>query len=161
MLERVDRAVAASLRWISVASLCALFATVAFVVVTRVFGLRSAGWTDELIEFLFAWLLFPCAAGLWRTRSHFTVDLLAQTIASPAIRRVLGIVVEVLCLVFLAVFVYEACVFVEASIGESSPVFGFSRAWWYGVMPIAGTIMIAYSVARLAALARGRELVLQ
>jgi TRAP-type C4-dicarboxylate transport system permease small subunit len=102
-LARADRAIAAALRAISVASLCALFATVAFVVVTRVFGLRSAGWTDELIELSFGWLIFPCAASLWRTKSHFTVDLLEQTIASPAVRRALGIAVEVLCLVFRGV----------------------------------------------------------
>ena len=104
-LARADRAIAAALRVISVASLCALFATVAFVVITRVFGLRSAGWTDELIELSFGWLIFPCAASLWRTKSHFTVDLLEQTISSPAVRRALAITVEVLCLVFLVVFV--------------------------------------------------------
>jgi TRAP-type C4-dicarboxylate transport system permease small subunit len=160
MLGRADRALAAALRWISVGCLGALFLTIAFVVVTRIFGLRSAGWTDELIELTFGWLLFPCAASLWRTKSHFTVDLLEQTIASPAVRRALAIAVESLCLVFLAVFVYEACVFVEASLSESSPVFGVSRVWWYGVMPIAGAIMIAYSLARLVALVKGEELVL-
>jgi TRAP-type C4-dicarboxylate transport system permease small subunit len=40
-------------------------------------------------------------------------------------------------------------------------VFGYSRAWWYVVMPIAGTIMAAYSVARLAAVVRGEPLVLR
>jgi TRAP-type C4-dicarboxylate transport system permease small subunit len=159
-LARVDRAIAATLRAISVASLCALFATVAFVVVTRVFGLRSAGWTDELIELSFGWLIFPCAASLWRTKSHFTVDLLEQTIGNPAVKRALAIVVEVLCLVFLVVFVYESAVFVEASVSESSPVFGISRAWWYGVMPITGAIMILYSSARLVVAVRGRALAL-
>ena len=158
VLGRVDRGLAAALRWISVGCLSALFLTISFVVVTRIFGLRSAGWTDELIELLFGWLLFPCAAGLWRTKSHFTVDLLEQTIASPAVRRVLAIVVETLCLVFLAVFVYEACVFVEASASERSPVFGYSRLYWYVVMPIAGAIMAAYSIARLVAAVRGRAL---
>ena len=51
------------------------------------------------------------------------------------------------------VFVYESAVFVEASASERSPVFGYSRA--YVVIPIAGTIMAAYSVARLAAAVRG------
>ena len=160
-LARADRAIAAALRGISVASLCALFATVTFVVVTRVFGLRSAGWTDELIELSFGWLIFPCAASLWRTRSHFTVDLLEQMITSPAVRRALAITVEVLCLVFLVVFVYESAVFVEASASERSPVFGYSRAYWYVVMPIAGTIMVAYSLARLVAAVRRKELVLR
>jgi TRAP-type C4-dicarboxylate transport system permease small subunit len=159
-LGRADRALAAALKRVSVVCLAALFLTISFVVVTRIFGLRSAGWTDELIELTFGWLLFPCAASLWRTKSHFTVDLLEQTIASPEVRRALTIAVEALCLVFLAVFVYEACVFVEASLSESSPVFGISRAWWYGVMPITGAIMMVYSFARLVAAVRGRALVL-
>lgn len=160
-LVRVDRAVAAVLKGISVTCLAALFTTITFVVVTRVFGLRSAGWTDELIELTFGWLLFPCAASLWRIRGHFAVDLLEQTIASPGVRRVLAITVEALCLVFLVVFVYEACVFVEASASERSPVFGASRIWWYGVMPIAGAIMAAYSAARLVAAVRRKELILE
>ena len=160
-LARVDRAIAAALKAISVASLCMLFATVAFVVITRVFALRSAGWTDELIELAFGWLIFPCAASLWRTKSHFTVDLLEQTIRSPATRRALAIAVEALCLVFLVVFVYESAIFVEASASERSPVFGYSRAYWYVVMPLAGAIMVAYSVARLVAAARRKELVLR
>ena len=52
ILRRVDRGLAAALRWISVGCLSALFLTISFVVVTRIFGLRSAGWTDELIELL-------------------------------------------------------------------------------------------------------------
>ncbi len=160
-LARADRAIATALQAISVASLCMLFATVALVVITRVFGLRSAGWTDELIELAFGWLIFPTAANLWRTKSHFTVDLLEQTIASPAVRRALAIAVETLCLVFLVVFVYESAVFVEASVTESSPVFGLSRAWWYGVMPITGAIMTLYSFARLVVALRGRALVLR
>jgi TRAP-type C4-dicarboxylate transport system permease small subunit len=160
-LARADRAIAAALKVISVASLCMLFATVAFVVITRVFALRSAGWTDELIELTFGWLIFPCAASLWRTKSHFTVDLLEQTIGSLAVRRALAISVEVLCLVFLVVFVYESALFVEASASERSPVFGYSRAYWYVVMPLAGAIMVAYSVARLVAAVRRKELVLQ
>ncbi len=160
-LARADRVVAAALKAVSVASLCALFVTVAFVVITRIFGLRSAGWTDELIELSFGWLIFPCAAALWRTKSHFTVDLLEQTITRPSVRRALAILVEALCLVFLVVFVYESAVFVEASASERSPVFGYSRVYWYVVMPIAGTIMAAYSVARLVAAVRRKELVLR
>ena len=49
----------------------------------------------------------------------------------------------------------EACVFVDASASERSPVFGYSRLYWYIVMPIAGAIMAAYSAARLVAAVRG------
>ena len=49
----------------------------------------------------------------------------------------------------------------EASASERSPVFGYSRAYWYVVMPIAGAIMVAYSVARLVAAVRRQELALR
>ena len=159
--SRLDFLLSAGLKSISVASLCLLFATVALVVATRIFGLRSAGWTDELIELFFAWLLFPCAAALWRTKGHFAVDLLSQTLRSQALKRGLAVLVEALCLVFLAVFVWQACVFVQSTVSETSPVFGVSRIYWYGVMPLTGAIMAGYSVARIFWLMRNKELQLQ
>lgn len=153
MMRRIDRSIAASLDAVSLVSLCLLLLTVAWVVVTRTFNLRSAGWTDELIELFFAWLLFPCIASLWRSKAHFTVDLL-HTMAGPSARHALNIVVELLCLVFLAVFFWQACVFVESSVAETSPVFGLSRLYWYGVMPLMGAVMLGYSIARLVGLVR-------
>jgi TRAP-type C4-dicarboxylate transport system permease small subunit len=109
---------------------------------------------------LFAWLLFPCAAALWRRRRHFTVDPFEQTIPSATARRALAIVVAALCLMFLAALFRQACAFVEASATETSPVFGVSRVYWYGVMPLAAGLMIAYSVARRVALAKAKDLFL-
>lgn len=153
-LRRIDRAVVAMLAGVSLASLGLLFVTVAIVVVTRIFSLRSAGWTDELIELFFAWLLFPCIAWLWRSREHFTVDLLLVSMTHSGTRRALLIVVEILSLVFLAIYFWQACVMVESSYTETSPVFGLSRIYWYGVMPLTALIMIAYSVAHLVSLIR-------
>lgn len=161
LLSRLDRAVAAALRGISLVNFVLLFLTVAMVVVTRILALRSAGWTDELIELFFAWVLFPCAATLWRTGGHFAVDLVPQMLRNPRLRRALAAAVEVLCLVFLVVFFWQACVFVRVSASETSPVFGFSRVYWYGVMPLAALVMVGYSAARLVCLARGKELRLQ
>ena len=157
-LRRFDRALGSTLNVLCVASLCLLFATVTLVVVTRILALRSAGWTDELIELFFAWLLFPCAAALWRTQGHFTVDLIPQMLQHTRARRPLAIAVELLCLGFLGVFFWQACVFVESSASETSPVFGVSRVYWYGVMPLAAAIMIGYSVARVVGLLRKQEL---
>lgn len=151
-LLKLDFCLASGLKGISVACLSLLFCTVALVVITRVFSLRSAGWTDELIELFFAWLLFPCAAELWRTQGHFAVDLIPQLLQKTLARRPLAIAVELLCLVFLGVLFWQGCVFVESSASETSPVFGVSRIYWYGVMPLTAAIMIGYSTARLIGL---------
>ena len=156
-LEWLDHAVGVGLKATMIASFVALFSMVAWVVATRVLGLRSAGWTDELIELFFAWMLFPGAASLWREKGHFAVDLAVQLVKSSRARRVLAIVNEVLCLLFLVVFVVEAVVLIEVNSSETSPVFGLPRAWWYGVMPLAGSIMIVYSITRIALNLQGRE----
>ena len=98
------------------------------------------------------------AAALWRSKGHLAVDLLPQMISGPAARRGLAVLVEALCLAFLAVLFWQACVFVESTLSETSPVFGVSRVYWYGVMPLLAAIMIGYSIARLFCLIQGREL---
>jgi TRAP-type C4-dicarboxylate transport system permease small subunit len=156
-LARLDRMVGVSLKAVMIASFSALFAMIAWVVATRILGLRSAGWTDELIELLFAWMLFTGAASLWRDKAHFAVDLLVQTVRSARVRRALALTSEVLCLIFLVVFVYEAVVLIHVNSSETSPVFGLPRIWWFGVMPLTGSIMIAYSIVRISLNLQGRE----
>jgi len=147
-LQTADRFAGLMLQGIMLASLSGLLLLVAFVVVTRVFSLASAGWTDELIELLFAWLIFPGAASLWRTKGHFAITLLDENLKSEAAKAILTIVTELACLAFLVVFTYESCVFI-AGASEDSPVFSISKAYWYVAMPISGAIMMAYSLARL------------
>lgn len=156
-LQRLDRAVGVGLKAVMVASFAALFAMIAWVVATRILGLRSAGWTDELIELLFAWMVFVGAASLWRDKGHFAVDLAVQMVKGPRARRTLAVVNESLCVVFLAVFVVEAVVLIIVNASETSPVFGLPRAWWYGVMPVTGSIMIVYSIVRIAFNLQGKE----
>jgi len=142
------------LKVIAVSALAGLFVLVTFIVVSRfVPGLPSAGWTDELIEFLFAWLVFAGSASLWRARGHFAVDLVGQMLLRDGrARHAQEIVIEVLSLVFLAVFVWQATVFIVNNASEMSPVFTLPKYYWYGVMPLAGLVMVGYSIARIARL---------
>jgi TRAP-type transport system small permease protein len=148
LLQQVDRAVAKTLDAIMFFTLGGLLILVSFVVITRVFKLVSAGWTDELIELLFAWLIFFGAANLWREKGHFAITLVEELVKSEKIKAVIGIVAEVLSLAFLLVFTYYSCVFI-AGASDDSPVFAVSKAYWYVAMPVSGVIMIAYSIARL------------
>lgn len=57
----------------------------------------------------------------------------------------LALLTSVLGIVFLVLLVYHGWnLLIDAS--DNSPVFAISKRYWYGVMPLAGTIMIGYSL---------------
>lgn len=143
-MRALDRHLYGAMRAICMVCLLLLFVIITVSVVNRFAGLMSMGWSDELIELLFAWLVFLGSACLWRDHAHFGVDLLPSLISSRW-KRWLSLLTSLLGIVFLVLLVYHgANLLIEAS--DNSPVFAISKKYWYGVMPLAGSIMIGYSL---------------
>jgi TRAP-type C4-dicarboxylate transport system permease small subunit len=145
IFQYMDKAIGAILEAISSACLVLLLLIVGFMVLNRFAELTSLGWTDEIVELLFAWMVFIGAAAVWRKRSHFFVDAVIGNITSPAKRSSLECLVAFLNLLFLSVLAYLGWS-LTMDAGEMSPVFQVSKAYWYGVMPIAFLLMSVYCV---------------
>ena len=77
-MRKLDLALATVMRFVCIGCLVLIFLIVTVSVFNRFGGFMSMGWADEVIELLFAWLVFLGAACLWREHSHFCVDLLPQ-----------------------------------------------------------------------------------
>lgn len=144
-MKKFDLALAAVLRGLCIACLGLLFVIILMSVLNRFGAFMSMGWADEIIELLFAWLVFLGAACLWRDNSHFCVDMLKVRLTGTLPGRVLDVALSVLGLAFLAVLVYHSWELV-VSASDDSPVFAISKKYWYGVMPVAGVIMMGYSL---------------
>lgn len=144
-MKKLDLGLAAVLRWLCIACLVLLFLIILMSVFNRFAAFMSMGWADEIIELLFAWLVFVGAACLWREKSHFCVDMLTVRLAGKPPGRVLDVVLSVLGMAFLSVLVYHSWELV-VSASDDSPVFAISKKYWYGVMPVAGVIMMGYSL---------------
>jgi TRAP-type C4-dicarboxylate transport system permease small subunit len=144
-MKRLDQCIGVVLKAICMACLVLLFMLITISVVNRFAQFMSMGWSDEIIELLFAWLLFPGAAALWRERAHFRVDLLQRRLAGTLAGTVVEIAVSAVCIAFFAIFLYQSLTF-TASASETSPIFQVSKAYWYGVMPAAAALMLVYSV---------------
>ena len=157
MLNNVDRVLERVLRWGSSICLVVLLVIITAVVFMRFVPIMSMGWTDEIVEFAFAWMVFLCSAELWRKGSHFRVELITDWLGDSKAGRALGIILRFLSLVFLMVFAYEgALLAIKAT--DRSPVFELPKTLWYMVMPITGAIMIGYTVRDLYLLiCRGRH----
>ena len=144
-MKRFDLALGAMLRGVCNTCLVLLFTILTMSVINRFGAFMSMGWADEIIELLFAWLVFLGAACLWRERSHFRVDMLQQRLAGTESERVLEFVLGLLSIVFLVTLSYQAWDLVVTA-SDDSPVFALSKKYWYGVMPVASLIMICYTV---------------
>lgn len=88
------------------------------------------------------------AATLWRDGGHFRVDMIPVKLEGSKAGRALEIVLALMSLGFLVVFTYEAWVRTRAA-NDRTPIFVLSRVFWYGVMPLSGALMIAYTVRDL------------
>ena len=155
MFAKIDGALEIMLRWGSSFCLIALLIIISAVVFVRFVPVTSMGWTDEVIEFAFAWMVFLCAAGLWRQKAHFRVEVVTDWLGGSKTGRVLKILLSIISLVFLWVFTYEGwCLAMKAT--DRSPIFEFPKTLWYLSIPIAGAIMLGYTIRDLWLLWRNR-----
>jgi len=146
--ERVDRFIALFLRRGSIVMMAALVVFVAGGVLVRFLPFASMGWADEIVELAFAWLVFLGAAALWRDRTHFRVDLLPTRLGNSKAGLRLEIGLALLALGFFLVFTYQGG-WVSYKATDRSPILELPRYLWYGVMPLAGAIIVGYTIRDL------------
>jgi TRAP-type transport system small permease protein len=147
-LGKVDRGLAEAMRRVCIAAFAVLIVLVTTLILIRFVPLFSLGWADEIVEMAFAWMTFLGAAVLWRSRSHFRVDLIPSMLAGTRAGQVLEIGLSLMSLLFFLVFTYEGAVLTLRTT-MPSPILAWPKAFWYMIMPIAGCIMIGYTLRDL------------
>lgn len=140
--ERTEDPFTALMRGISGFCMAALLVLTCALILLRVgiFPIPLA-WLDEVIELLFAWMVFLGTAVVWGKREHIVVDLIPQMLVGTRAGWAVEIVGCVLALVFLAVFTWQGITFTLQSQGNTSPILMLPRTLWYVSMPIAGVMM--------------------
>ncbi len=111
----------------------------------------SLHWFDEIIELLYAYLVFYGAAALWISRGHISVG---DWIGSRIIKNVTGrhiyrMVLELIVMVFAVIFFYYS-LRLTALAQDVTNVFAIPKRVLYSCMPVAGAIMILYSIRNIA-----------
>ncbi len=147
LLGRLDAAVARWLRVGIIAAVVLIQALLTFNILARFVPVITTVWTEEVIEFLFAWVVFLGAALLYREGVLFRVEL-AESALPPALRRPLWVVIQACMLVFAVVFAVEGWQFTRETFVES-PFLHLSKVAWHASLPAAGMLLVAYAVAGL------------
>ncbi len=156
-LGKTDRILGISLRGIGSFAVVVLWIIVTATVLFRIIPIFSMGWSDEIVELLFAWMVFICSAELGRQKKHFIVDLIPNMITGTRTGHILNIVIQVLALAFLLVFTYQG-VKLTTLATDRSPYFELPKWLWYLCIPVAGLIMTGYTIRNLYFLIwRGRH----
>jgi TRAP-type C4-dicarboxylate transport system permease small subunit len=149
ILSAIDRGLGFGLRWLCIGCISILLVVLSAVVAIRFFPIAHLSWSDEVVEWCFAWLVFMGAAALYRESEHFCVDLLTCRLERRPSGFALSLFTEGLCAVFLILFTYYGYRLTAAA-NDRSPILEWSRRLWYACIPLAGAIMTAYSIRNIA-----------
>ena len=148
-LNHIDRVLTQVLKWVCIGLFSAITVILTLNIFFRFVPVMSMHWFDEILELLYGALIFYGAAAVWVTHSHFSVgDWLSKHLHSVRARFVYRLIVELMSLVFIAIFfkyAYELTIQTE----EQTTAFAMSKKWLYACMPISGGIMVLYSLKNM------------
>ncbi len=149
-LGAADRAVTAVLKWMTIALFLLLALIVTANILLRVFPITSLHWSDEIVEWGFAWLVFLAAAAVWAVKGHFSVgDWIGKAVKGERAKNALRLVLELITLLFAIVFfTYSLNLTVRTM--EMTSIFQIPKRIIYSCMPASGAVMIAYSLVFVA-----------
>lgn len=149
-LKCIDRIMLNGLKTVAIVVFILLTVLITANVFVRFFPVVSLHWFDEIIELLYAYMVFYGAAALWITREHIHVgDWLGGALAkNERLGHAYGVVVETLVLAFACVFFYYAWQLTERALDVTN-VFAIPKKILYSCMPISGAVMVVYSIRNI------------
>ena len=149
MLKVIDKAIFMTLKTVALVSFFLLTILITANVFVRFVPIVSLHWFDEIIELLFAYMVFYGAAALWITNEHFSVgDWIERRISNLRLKHVYRIILYLLILAFAVIFFYYSLNLTIAA-RDVTNVFAISKRVLYSCLPISGIIMVIYTIRNI------------
>jgi len=132
------------------AALCvaALVVMVVLGIATVVFRFlleSSLAFPDELIRYLFIWMIFLGSAVALRRGAHAAIGVFVDY--SPiALRRIAFYLAAAVSAGFFAVLIVKGILLSMRVLPQISPALEVSMAWVYAAVPVGGAFMLLYTV---------------
>jgi len=149
-LRHMDSVILSLLKAISIVCFILLTILVTANVVVRFVPVVSLHWFDEIVEMIYAYLVFYGAAALWINKEHFSVGdwMSGRIIKSAGGCRVYRLALELLKLAFAGIFLYYSFRLAMMAIDVTN-VFAIPKRVLYSCMPISALIMVVYSLCSI------------
>ena len=146
LLKNMDKVILKTLKIVTITSFVFLTVLISANVFVRFFPIVSLHWFDEIIELLYAYLVFYGAAALWISREHFGVgDWIEKRIPDIRMRHIYRLIIELLVLCFVVIFFYYSLRLTILA-RDVTNVFAIPKRVLYSCLPVSGLIMIIYSI---------------
>ncbi|HSB04929.1 MAG TPA: TRAP transporter small permease subunit [Thermodesulfobacteriota bacterium] len=147
--KRVDKVILRTLKAMTIASFVFLTILISANVFVRFVPIASLHWFDEIIELLYAYLVFYGAAALWISHEHFGVgDWLEKRIKNIRMRAAYRMIIELLVICFVAIFFYYSLQLTLLA-HDVTNVFAIPKRVLYSCLPVSGAIMMIYSIRNI------------
>jgi TRAP-type C4-dicarboxylate transport system permease small subunit len=162
LLKRMDRVILGTLKVITITSFVILTILISANVFVRFVPIASLHWFDEIIELVYAYLVFYGAAALWITRGHISVGdwIEERIIKNVRTRYFYRMTLELLVLFFTVIFFYYSLRLTILALDVTN-VFAIPKRILYSCLPISGAIMVIYTlrniVVELACMTKTRQ----
>ena len=124
-------------------------------IVTRFVFNSPSTVSEELLTYTFAWMAMFATAYVFGKRDHMKMTFVVDKL-SPAKRKILDIVIEVLIIVFAAaVLIYGGFTIMDLTMTQKTASLGVSMGVIYSVMPVSGILIAVYGVLNIADMCAG------
>jgi TRAP-type C4-dicarboxylate transport system permease small subunit len=145
-MKRADEILAKVLKWF-VILLCIGIALILFVRVIVRFTplLIPLSWSDEVVEWMMAWMIFTTATLIFRDSDHFRVDLLQTKFRRKAWVNVLNLAISIMGIAFFAALLYYSTRLVITAT-QFSPILKVSTRLPYASIPVNCVLILMYLV---------------
>ena len=146
IFDKFDAIITVILEWVCITLFAGLTLLLTANIVMRFVPLFSLHWFDEIVELIFAALVFYGAAALWVTHGHFSVgDWISKYIPGVRLRYAYRLLIELLSLAFMGIFLkYSYLLTTRAE--DVTNALQLPKSVLYMSMPIAAAIMVLYSI---------------
>ncbi len=141
----LDRAIGPIVDWVVGGLVAALVILVGSGILARYVFNYSLAWSDELAGLGFVWLTLLGSVAASRRRSHMVIGFLPKRFG-PTGQRAIGFYVTAAILVFLGFMIGEGIVLTAATMDDKSAVLRMPVGVSYLSLPVAGLLMLAYTL---------------
>lgn len=119
-------------------------------VFTRIFPIVSLHWFGEIVELLFAWLIFLGAAVLYSQKEHFMIDWLHRKTAGTSLGAPYQFIINLICLVFAGTLLIQGFRLTMMA-RDLTSILHMPRKWFYSSMPVGALFMVYCSLVEIVA----------
>jgi TRAP-type transport system small permease protein len=137
--------VSAAVRTVILMMAAAIFAIVIVTVITRYGFNYVLSWSEEVPRYLLIWVSFLGAAACVDLRDHIAFDYLYKRF-SDRVRRAVQLLINLAIFGFGWIMLRYGMRFVQAFGGDFMESIPFTNVWYYTALPVAGALMMLYTL---------------